>query len=199
MVTTISPAVFAGSRKRWLVAAVGFVIAAAVGGAVTGTLLAALGHWIGAPATSYGMYAIVGVAVLGALHEFRLITLPLIPIRRQVQRGLRARWPLWTVALAYGVQLGAGVMTRVTTTAPYALWVAVGVLGNVQLGLVTMATFGITRAAVTMMASAQGQTMEAAIERATAVASFQQAVYRSTAPMLTLFAVAFATWAWEGR
>jgi len=129
------------------------------------------------------------------LHELGVINLPVLRVRRQVQRGLRARWPLWKTAWAYGLQLGTGTVTRVTTTTPYVLWLAIVLIGDVRLGMIAMATFALVRATTTMLASARATTIEEATARALLLGRFQNIAHATSGPMLVLIASAFATWA----
>ncbi|MFB4276867.1 MULTISPECIES: hypothetical protein [unclassified Nonomuraea] len=129
----------------------GAVLAAFTAGLVLGGVTSAGVLWLlsglTAPVPDVWRHPlIVGVAVLGVLNETRIVRLPLPQNARQIpQDVLRRRARLG--AAQFGFELGTGVRTYVSTTAPYV--VAAGLLlshPTLSAALLTGAGFGLGRA-----------------------------------------------------
>ncbi|MEU8300341.1 hypothetical protein AB0C04_24050 [Micromonospora sp. NPDC048909] len=106
------------------------------------------------PAWRYG--AIVGVALLGLLRETGVVTIRMPQNARQVPQDVLRRSPS-RGALRFGFELGTGVRTYVSATAPYVLAVAV-LLGGQRLQVAALAGvgFGVGRAATPLFRRASG-------------------------------------------
>jgi hypothetical protein len=93
----------------------------------------------------------VAVALLGVLRETGAVTIPLPQNARQVPQDVLRHNPL-RGALRFGFELGTGVRTYVSATAPYALAVAV-LLGGQRLHVAALAGvgFGAGRAATPLI------------------------------------------------
>lgn len=167
MVTTIAPAVFAGNRKKWTMAAVIFVAGGALGGAATGMALSGIGQVTFATGSMRrAAWLMLVVGALGyAFHERGFWQLPVPSLHRQVPRGWRSRFPLPVVALLYSVDLGAGILTQITTASLYVLCLALVALGEPVKGILLMGCYGMVRSLTTMAFSAGLDTMDAAIIR----------------------------------
>jgi hypothetical protein len=103
---------------------------------------------------------IVAVALLGLVRDVGLVTFPLPQNARQVPRDVLRHNPL-PGALQFGFELGTGVRTYVSATAPYVLALAV-LLGGQRLAVAALAGvgFGAGRAATPLIRRASG-TVEA--------------------------------------
>ena len=66
--------------------------------------------------------------------------------RRQVNEDWMARYRGWVYGVAYGAQLGAGVVTVVTSAAIYAAALGALLCATVGSGALVGAAFGLTRA-----------------------------------------------------
>jgi hypothetical protein len=105
---------------------------------------------------SWRYAAIVALALLGVLREAKVVTIPLPQNARQVPQDVLRRSPLRGV-LRFGFELGTGVRTYVSATAPYMLAVAV-FLGTQRLQVAALAGvgFGAGRAATPLIRRASG-------------------------------------------
>jgi hypothetical protein len=105
---------------------------------------------------SWRYAAIVALALLGVLREAKVVTIPLPQNARQVPQDVLRRSPLRGV-LRFGFELGTGVRTYVSATAPYMLAVAV-FLGSQRLQVAALAGvgFGAGRAATPLIRRASG-------------------------------------------
>jgi hypothetical protein len=112
---------------------------------------------LSAPLPAPWRYAtIVAVALLGVLREVEVVHIPLPQNARQVPQDVLSHSP-WRGALRFGFELGTGVRTYVSATAPYVLAVAV-VLGGQRLPVAALAGvgFGAGRAASPLIRRASG-------------------------------------------
>ncbi|SCL31610.1 hypothetical protein GA0070624_4299 [Micromonospora rhizosphaerae] len=112
---------------------------------------------LSAPLPASWRYAtIVTVALLGVLREAGVVTIPLPQNPRQVPQDVLRRSPR-RGALRFGFELGTGVRTYVSATAPYVLAVAV-FLGGQRLQVAALAGvgFGAGRAATPLIRRASG-------------------------------------------
>ncbi len=66
--------------------------------------------------------------------------------RRQVDEGWLARYRGWVYGLGFGVQLGAGVLTIVTSSTVYAVLALAAWSGDLGVGTTLGAAFGLARA-----------------------------------------------------
>ena len=100
--------------------------------------------------------AIVVVALLGVFRDAEVLTIPLPQNARQVPQDVLRRSAL-RGALQFGFELGTGVRTYVSATAPYVLAVAV-FLGSQRLQVAALAGlgFGAGRAATPLIRRASG-------------------------------------------
>jgi hypothetical protein len=147
MLGSITPLGERGRGSRWWLTVItyvaGSIVAAVALGASVGGLGAAVapGGGAGVRLLVLGLVVIAGLAFdLGALG----VRLP--SVRRQVDEGWRARYRGWVWGVGYGLQLGVGVVTIVTTSTVYATWVAALVSGGVFAGAAIGAAFGLARA-----------------------------------------------------
>jgi MFS family permease len=120
--------------------AVGAVAAGVLGGAAGGALgsLAPAGQWRDVVALVLLAIAL-GVDATGLRR--RLPT-----TRRQVNEDWMGHYRGWVYGIAFGAQLGAGVVTIVTSAAVYAAALGTLLSGSVGAGAVIGAAFGATRA-----------------------------------------------------
>jgi hypothetical protein len=126
------------------------------GGLLSGVVLGALSGLSAPVPLSWRYPAIVAVALLGVLREAGVVTIPLPQNSRQVPRDVLRRNPP-RGALRFGFELGTGVRTYVSATAPYVLAVAV-LLGGQRLEVAALAGlgFGAGRAATPLLRRASG-------------------------------------------
>jgi hypothetical protein len=116
-----------------------------IGGAASSSVLFALGslvHWV----PLMGKTILVGIAAISlVLHERGVVSLPLPQNHRQVPRSVFDR-RAWSAALQFGFELGTGMRTYLSATAPYLL--ALGVMmisGELMLAISAGIGFGAGR------------------------------------------------------
>jgi presenilin-like A22 family membrane protease len=144
MLTSISPLGERARHNRWGVTAGAYVIGSVGAAAVIGAALGALGALAGAPLAVRAALLAAG-AVVALLVDTGLIPLP--TIRRQVDEDWLNRYRGWVYGAGFGGQLGAGVVTIVTTATVYLVLLAELVAGSVGAGAIIGAAFGALRAA----------------------------------------------------
>lgn len=144
MLSSIHPLGERAKGNRFGLTAVAFVIGATLGGVAVGALLGLVGLAVTAvvPAT-VALGVVVVVALAGAVYERTGRGLPSIP--RQVDEDWLHQYRGWVYGAGFGFQLGAGVLTYITSAAiPVALAAALLVDGFAASVLV-MGAFGLVR------------------------------------------------------
>lgn len=151
MLASIHPLGERARGNRWGVTAGAYLAGSALGGVVAGVLAGALGlavrgtGLVGRPAALVA----AGLAVLAAGFEGRRLPGP----RRQVDEDWMHRYRGWVYGSGFGLQLGLGVVTIVTTPAVY-LALALAVLsGSLTAGAAIGLTFGVARALPLLLAA----------------------------------------------
>jgi sulfite exporter TauE/SafE len=147
MLGSITPLGERGRGSRWWLTVMAYVAGSAFAGAAVGGPLgrlgasAAGGAGVGARLVLLGAIVAIGLALdLGAVGR------PLPTVHRQVDEAWRTRYRGWVWGLGYGVELGVGVVTIVTTSTVYATWAAASLSGSALAGAAIGAAFGLSRA-----------------------------------------------------
>ncbi len=144
MLSSIHPLGERGKGNRFGLTATAFVIGATIGGAATGTVVAVLGLVIDAIVPGPVAVVIVGVVALAAAgYERSGRGLPSVP--RQVDEDWLNEYRGWVYGAGFGFQLGAGVLTYITSAAVYVMVIAAVLVGNPVAALGIGVTFGVTR------------------------------------------------------
>ncbi|MGI8536413.1 MAG: hypothetical protein ACR2K2_07905 [Mycobacteriales bacterium] len=148
MLTSITPLGERGRHGRWAVTTTAYVLGSVLGGAAVGTLAGTVGWLLPLESAAFATAALVVLAVAAALAaavEGGL--LPRLPtVRRQVDEDWLHRYRGWVYGLGFGLQLGAGLVTIVTSPTLH-LTLALAVLtGSPAGGAVVGVVFGLTRA-----------------------------------------------------
>jgi hypothetical protein len=146
MLGSITPLGERGRGSRWWLSVTAYVLGSLAGGAVFG---AALG-WASTPlafAATGPRLALLGAAVAtGLAIDLGVLGARLPTVHRQVDEAWRTRYRGWVWGLGFGLQLGTGVVTIVTTSLVYATWTAALLSGTTAAGAAIGATFGLARA-----------------------------------------------------
>lgn len=148
MLSSIHPLGERARRQRWGYTAAAYAVGSVVGGLgvglVAGTLGAAV-RWAGV--TSAGAAGLAAGLALGAaaLETGRPATALPGP-RRQVNEDWLTEYRGWVYGTGFGVQLGFGVATIVTTATVYLALALAALSGSVAAGAAVGATFGLARA-----------------------------------------------------
>jgi hypothetical protein len=153
MLTSITPLGERSRGSRWAVTMSAFMVGAACGGTALGALLGLLGSALvssGPASLALGILAIalaLGLALDGRIGGLRLPT-----VHRQVNEGWLHAYRGWVYGLGFGVQLGLGVVTIVTTSAVYVTFLAAFLSASPLGGAIVGGTFGLLRAATVLPA-----------------------------------------------
>ena len=148
MLASISPLGERARSSRWGVTVTAYVLGSVVGGATVGLLAAALGSllppsWRGSPAAGV---LVAAVLLAGLLLDLRVAGLRLPTWRRQVDEAWLGRYRGWVYGGGFGVQLGLGVVTIVTSATVYATVLLCALSGSPPVGLALGTVFGLVRA-----------------------------------------------------
>ena len=122
MLSSITPLGERGRRRRWGVTVAVYIIASVAGGLTLGAGAGA----VGALLSRIWWPSVAGVLLLVALASVAAAVLDggrghaRVPgVHRQVNEEWLRRYRSWVYALAFGFQLGLGVITIVTSAAVY--------------------------------------------------------------------------------
>lgn len=149
MVGTIRPLVqgHLASRLRGLLAGLGHIAAAGVGGACLGLIAAWCGKLFVLVQPDAGKRYLV-VAIITALYMLRelgLLPLPVIDLKRAVPGSWRGRYGFEIGSLMYGFALGFGFTARTPFSSFHLMLLWLGAAADPVLGLMTGAVWGIAR------------------------------------------------------
>ena len=140
MLSSITPLGERGRQRRWGAT----VTAYAVGSVVAGSALGAVLGLVPDVPPRAALSVLAGVLLVAAALDLRPALLP--TVRRQVNEDWLGTYRGWVCGAGFGLQLGLGVVTIVTTAAVYAALVAAALTGSPTRGLIVGATFGLVRA-----------------------------------------------------
>ena len=144
MLSSIHPLGERGKGNRFAVTATAFVVGATVGGATTGAVLGLLAVAIDAvvgDTIALGLVAVVALVAAG----FEWTGRPLPSVPRQVDEDWLNEYRGWVYGAGFGFQLGAGVLTYITSAAVFVALVAALLAGGLLPGVAIGAAFGLTR------------------------------------------------------
>jgi hypothetical protein len=144
MLSSIHPLGERGKGNRFVVTAGAFLVGSVLGGASTGAVTALLGIPVDAVvSTTVATALIAAIAVAAAVFERTGRSLPSVP--RQVDENWLNEYRGWVYGVGFGFQLGAGVLTYITTAAIYVALAASILAGHPLASLGIMTAFGLTR------------------------------------------------------
>jgi sulfite exporter TauE/SafE len=152
MLGSITPLGERSRGRRWGITVTAFGLGATGAGAVLGAVLGATGSLAGLPASV--AFAALAAALAVAVVVDAVPGLHAPGPRRQVNEQWLHSYRGWVYGLGFGVQLGLGVTTIVSTAAVYATGAAALLAGSASAGALVGAAFGAARAA-TLLASAR--------------------------------------------
>ena len=145
MLSSITPLGERGRQRRWGATVTAYVVASMT----TGSALGAVLGLVPAPPRDVALLVVAGCCLLAAVLDLRPALLP--TVRRQVNEDWLSTYRGWACGAGFGLQLGLGVVTIVTTGAVYATFAAAAVSGSWRSGAVVGATFGLVRAAPSLL------------------------------------------------
>jgi hypothetical protein len=144
MLASITPL---GERSRgfsWPVTVSAFAVGAVLAAGLAGALAGALGSL--APGGTWRTAVALGVVTVALGVDAGPLRRRLPTTRRQVNEDWMTRYRGWVYGLAYGGQLGLGVVTIVTSAAIYAAALGALLCGSIGAGALVGGAFGLTRA-----------------------------------------------------
>lgn len=145
MLSSITPLGERGHGRRWGVTVAWYVAGSLLGGAGVGAVLGLAGQAVPTPAAPAAP-VLAALLVLAAAVDAVLLGRPLPGVRRQVNEDWLRIYRGWVIGAGYGVQLGAGVVTIVTTATVYLTFVIAVLAGSWVTGLAVGTAFGFARA-----------------------------------------------------
>ena len=152
MLSSITPLGERGRNNRFAVAAWFFFVGSTLGGAVTGLAAGGLGVLLVPEVPTVDGVVIVVLAIAGAAVDGRIAGLRLPTITRQVDERWLHKYRSWVYGFGFGVQLGTGVATIVSSSAVYLMVVAAVLTRSFVAGAVIGAVFGTIRGASILLA-----------------------------------------------
>jgi hypothetical protein len=151
MMGSITPLGERGRGRRWGPTVGAYLVGSALGGAAAGAAAGFVGGLLQA-ATGGGVLWIAGAAALAGAAVDAGLPRALVPSGRlpgpgrQVNEQWLSTYRGWVTGAGFGVQLGLGVATIVTTAAIYALLLVAALSGSPRVGGLIGLTFGVARA-----------------------------------------------------
>jgi len=148
MLSSITPLGERGRRTRWGITVTAYLLGSTLAGSGLGALLGTLGSLLprSRPSTEITFALVAAAAVLGAVWDGRAAGRALPSWRRQVDEDWLNRYRGWVYGLGFGLQLGLGVVTIVTSSTVYAAWLLALLAGSWPGGVAVGAAFGLSRA-----------------------------------------------------
>jgi hypothetical protein len=146
MLGSITPLGERGRGSRWWLTVGTYVVGSAVAGLATGALFGLVGSWFASGLELEVRFALLAfVVLLGLALDLGAMGLHLPTIHRQVDEGWRTSYRGWVWGLGFGLQLGAGVATIVTSSTIYSTWFAAFLTADARAGAIVGSAFGLAR------------------------------------------------------
>jgi hypothetical protein len=153
MMGSITPLGERGRGRRWGPTVGAYLVGSALGGLAAGAAAGTVGMLVrtAAPGGPVLLWAAAAVALAAAALDAGLAR-TLLPAgrlpgpRRQVNEEWLTRYRGWVYGAGFGMQLGAGVATIVTTAGVYAALVVAAISGSPRTGALIGLAFGVARA-----------------------------------------------------
>ncbi|HEV3227381.1 MAG TPA: hypothetical protein VGZ52_11120 [Acidimicrobiales bacterium] len=153
MLSSITPLGERGRNNRFAVAASFFIAGSLLGGAATGLVAGGVGDLVLPRERALDGALIVTLALAGAALDARVAGRRLPTITRQVDERWLQKYRNWVYGFGFGVQLGTGVATIVSSAAVYLMVIAAVLTRSVIAGAAIGFTFGLVRGLSILLAS----------------------------------------------
>lgn len=149
MLSSISPFGERSRNSRWSLTVTAYLIGSVAGGLATGAVAGVVGHltFAGIDAET-GLLVLAVAAALGLAADFGLGGLRVPSIHRQVNEDWLTTYRGWVYGVGFGVQLGLGFATIVTTSTVWLTFIAAAMTGSVPRALLIGGLFGLARGAL---------------------------------------------------
>lgn len=145
MLSSITPLGERGRGHSWKVTYTWYLAGSIIGGIVAGTAFAVVGRLFGAP-PGFTSTALVSAAIAVIAGVIDLTGRRVPSWQRQVNEDWLSEYRRWIYAGGFGLQLGTGVLTIMTTATVAATWALTAVGGSLAWGALVGAVFGASRA-----------------------------------------------------
>lgn len=146
MLSSITPLGERGRGNRWGTTVAWFVAGSTLGGSVLGAALGLVGEGLERVVPAQGRLVVIAVLAVAAVAVDAARRPGLLPgWRRQVDERWMDEYRAWVYGLGWGAQLGAGVLTIVSSASTYLVAALAALLGSFPAALALAATFGLTR------------------------------------------------------
>jgi MFS family permease len=154
MLASITPLGERGRNSHWSLTVAAFTVAASAAGAILGTALAAAGQLLlpGDGNARWRLIVLAGALVAAIALDLGGRTVP--GPHRQVNERWMEEYRGWVYGLGYGIQLGLGVTTVVSSAATYVTLLAALLSPSVVGGATIVGCFGAVRG-LTLLAGAR--------------------------------------------
>ena len=148
MLASISPLGERARASRWWITMVAYLLGSIAGGAALGVLCGFVGSALplGLRSSPAAAVAIALLLAVGVALDLQLGGSRLPSWRRQVNEAWLARYRGWVYGVGFGVQLGFGVVTIVTSASVYAVALLAVLSGSPAIGAMIGMVFGLVRA-----------------------------------------------------
>jgi hypothetical protein len=152
MLASITPFGERGRNNRWWLTVTAYVVGSVVGGALLGLVLGSIGQLLLGRIPSSTTRTVVAVSLLAVAAGIGLVVdlgvggLSLPTIRRQVDEQWIDTYRGWVYGLGFGLQLGPGIFTIVSSSMTYVVLAAEVLSGSWLGGLLIGTVFGLFRA-----------------------------------------------------
>jgi hypothetical protein len=147
MLGSITPLGERGRGSTWWPTVVAYVVGSLIAGAFLGGVLGWLGGSVAGDASPGARLVVLGATIaIGLALDLGVFGSRLPTVHRQVDEAWRTRYRGWVWGAGYGVELGVGVVTIVTTSTVYATWASATLSGGALAGAAIGAAFGLSRA-----------------------------------------------------
>ncbi len=145
MMSSITPVGEVARGQRWSMTAAAYLVGSALGGLALGGVaaLASLGTRAVLDDTA-ALLVLALVATLGVLADRGVLPLP--TWRRQVDDGWMHTYRGWVYGFGFGIQLGAGVLTIITSAIVWVMVAAAALAPEPGWAIAVGGTFGLVRA-----------------------------------------------------
>lgn len=172
MIGTIIPMVYgAPDHKRGPSIAAAHLVGAVVGASLLGAFLGSVGLALqGVGLRVNGLVVVAICSLVYATHELGAVRLPTPELHRQVPAHWRSSFSPPVAAGLYGLALGAGVVTHITTATFYVVCVAAVALGDPIVGAIVLGAFGFGRGLPVLLLSFGSRDIADAFRRSDRVA-----------------------------
>ena len=144
MLASIHPLGERARGQSFATTVVAYTVGSVVGAGALGAALGALGGLVGSGDGTVALVVLAVAALVAAAVDRSGRPVP--SWHRQVNEDWLTSYRGWVYGFGFGVQLGLGVVTIVTTAAVYLTWVAAFVTGSAAWGALVGAAFGLARA-----------------------------------------------------